>query len=470
MAAPVSVAGAAAAALPPPQPVAIEAAALPAPASIVGFVNYSLQEQVEIHRWEEIVRDVYERFGFTPLKTRQFERRAHLEHAGGVGKQIFGVTRFDGEQETEYGLPFDHTLPLALYVAQNHHAIPFPYKRYDCGTVFRGEKAQPGRFRGFTQCDVDIVGRNLNISADVECIAAITEALRELSVGKFTVYLNHIGIVRGIIAYYGIPEEKQAAVLRLIDKMDKMSKVDVVASIMDVVPAADSKRITAMVNSFDFHGKVTDWQCVPEYGEKAQACFADLKQAFAELEASGVSIENFSFAPGMVRGLDYYTGIVFETFLDGKEQFGSISSGGRFDDLVGKFNESAGGLEGAGGAIGLTRLFDVMTRTKSLKLHRTTTADLLVGYRTEEQKQFALGVAGWLRQQGAKVDLWSGKVDMKKQLKFADKSGIPFAILAMNHDEYVVKDLRVGEHGASVQTQFKTGDEAGAFALKSLRA
>jgi histidyl-tRNA synthetase len=430
---------------------------------ISGFSNLNYQQQPEFCRWLRTVGEIYETYGFTPIHLRPFERLPALSREGGdVKKQIFGVYRLDGDTKTGLAIPFDHTVPFALYVAQQGEAgMPFPYKRYDLGLSYRGESPQPGRFRAFIQADVDIVGRNLGLTADVECILAMTKALQRLDIGRFTVSINHIDIVRSIVRFFGVPDHLQPNVLRNIDKLDKLSPADVVEEISKISGLEiERSRIEEMVEKFVSKHSIDAYTFDHEYGRAATDGLKNLKDALQMFAQAGLSPEQFVFAPGMVRGLEYYTGFIFETYLDGFERYGSIASGGRYNNLVGDYSERLKDIEGVGGSIGLTRLFDVMSREGKIRFYRSTVADVMVGYRTEAQRQLAFSISSRLREQGLKVDTFSGNKKIAGQLEYANKTGISHAVLAMAEDSIVVRDMNAGEDNPRKQQDVPTIEQA----------
>jgi len=420
-------------------------------APITGFVDYDPQEQYLFNTWMKKTAAVYESFGFTPLYLRPFERLAALQGEGETQKQIFEVFRADTGQSTGLGLPFDRTVPLALWVAEHAghlQKFSFPFKRYDIGLSYRGERPKMGRFRAFIQADVDIVGKNLSLSADVECIAATISALRSLDVGDFTVRINHIQIVKSILKRHRIPDAQHPAVLRAIDKLDKISPAEVAAELARIPGFhLSAKEVDAMLSSFMQQGSLDG-----DYGEEALPGLSDLRAVM------GMNPDVFVFAPGMVRGLAYYTGTVFETLLVGKEQYGSIAGGGRYSNLVGSFAKGLEDVEGIGISLGLTRLFDVLCKTGMALPQRTTMAQVLVGARTPELMALAYQVGDALRKMGVLVDMYSGVPKVKQILGHASALGTPYAVLIMDEQAIVVKDL-----GSQKQQEYKTISEVKEF-------
>lgn len=404
---------------------------------ITGFVDYTPQQQYLFTQWLKKTAAVYETFGFTPIHLRPFEQLAALKGDGETQKQIFEIFRFDTGQTTSLALPFDHTVPLALWVAE--HAghlqhLSFPYKRYDLGLSFRGERPKAGRFRAFIQADVDIVGRLLSLSADAECIAAIVTALNALEVGPFQIRINHIGIVKSILQENNLPNDLHPPILRLIDKLDKLSAQEVTTELMKIADyPLSSGETEKLIARFSETIPLTEIDASHE----GKVCLQNLLQT---LQMMGIDPSLFVFAPGMVRGLAYYTGIVFETLLIGKESFGSVAGGGRYSNLVGDFAKNLSEIEGVGGSVGLTRLFDLLSPREK----RTTSAEILVGARTPELMPLAYEVSTQLRKLGHKVDLYSGSPKVKQILGHASALGIPNVALIMDPNSFVKKDMLAG--------------------------
>lgn len=431
-------------------------------APITGFVDYNPKEQYLFNHWIETVRSSYESFGFTALHLRPFERIEALKGEGDTQKQIFEIYRADTQQTTHYGLPFDHTVPLALWVSEHaghNQNLSFPYKRYDLGLSFRGERPKTGRCRAFVQADVDIIGKKLGLSADSECIAAILTALDRLDIGNFTVKLNHIGIVKSILKSRQIPEHLHAAILRSIDKLDKISEDDVAKEIHLIQGLSLSEEeIRSLISCFSSKVDLFDELQTQKFGSDATPFIEEIKSLITIFKTNGFESSLFEFSQAMVRGLAYYTGIVFETFLTDKSQYGSIASGGRYSNLVGDFAKGLEDVEGVGGSIGLTRIFDVLCKTGLQMPNRTSGADILVGPRTSELNAQAYKLCEQLRKKGLKVDFYSGAPKVKQILSHANLLGVKYTALIMDSNAIVMKNMHTHD-----QVEFTTIEEALSF-------
>lgn len=411
--------------------------------SISGFNDYTEAENVELSAWILAIEETYRRFGFSRLLPRPLERRSVLLSRGGIQKQIFGVSRLPEDEPTDLALPFDRTVPLANWVAMNAKRMVFPYKRYDVSYSYRGERAQAGRFQGFFQADVDIIGRDtLDLNADAECIAVVVSALQQLPFSNLLVAVNNIQLTQRLLRDLQLDAEAVRPALTLLDKLPQVGKIE---TCEELVTSLGLQRHLAdeIVDVFSFEGKPQDFRpTVQQASTETSRVMDDVEFVWQALLDLGVPEPILSFRPGIVRGLDYYTGTVFETFIDGAEYFGSVASGGRYEDLVSTFCDLE--LPGVGGSIGLSRLFDVAKRLNLLDLEKSSEANILVGFRTPDLRSVAQVLATHLREAGRYVDLYSASDRVKKQFSYADRKGMEWVIMVMASDSIVVKDLKSG--------------------------
>lgn len=402
------------------------------PLKISGFVDYTEKENRLFSYWKKELEDTYRLFGFMAFNPRPVESIAALQSKGGIAHQIYTLGRLQDGSMTDLALPFDRTIPLAIYVAAHRHELTYPFKRFDISHSFRGERPQTGRFRGFIQADLDIIDENLSILSEIDCLQALITGLKKLQIPSFTVYINHIGIPKALIQKMGVPEALLPDALRIIDKMDKIGFEEVKKELQLLLPEVTFD----LLELFTFKGSLTDFL------QKAPTCVQEIPgfSSFTELFSS-LDPAFFSFNPGMVRGLDYYTGLVYETFLKDYPKFGSISSGGRYNKLIDTIINQETKLEGFGISIGLTRLFDVLKKEGLLPEISTPPAQVLVAYREVSLQKKALEAAKALRELGICVDLYSGKAAIGKQISYADKKDIPYVFMLMG-ESYVIKDLK----------------------------
>ena len=336
-----------------------------------GVMELLPRDQIAFQRMLDTIRRVYERFGYLPVETPVFELSDVLltKTGGETERQVYfvqstGALGKGGDALPELALRFDLTVPLARYVAEHEHALAFPFRRYQMQRVYRGERAQRGRFREFYQCDIDVIGKDsLDVRHDAEMPAVIHALFTELGVGPFTVQLNNRKLLRGFFEGLGLADgERQAAVLREIDKLDKRGADAVRASlagdgfgldgaVADAIMAFVQGRSTSHADAL----AKLDALDGADAGAAQREGVAELRTVLEMLRAQGVPESAYALNFSIARGLDYYTGTVYETTLDDHPQIGSVCSGGRYDDLAGSYTKSK--RPGVGISIGLTRLF-----------------------------------------------------------------------------------------------------------------
>jgi histidyl-tRNA synthetase len=420
------------------------------------------REQIAFQRMLDSIRGTFERFGFLPVETPVMELSEVLltKSGGDTERQVYFVQSTGalgrqgaGEGMPELALRFDLTVPLARYVAEHEHDIAFPFRRYQMQRVYRGERAQRGRFREFYQCDIDVIGKDsLSIRFDAEIPAVINAVFERLAIGEFTIQLNHRKLLRGYFEGLGIDDGgRQAAVLRELDKLDKRGQDAVRATL-----AGDGFGLTA-----DVVDRLMDFSQVRSRGhDDAMGCLdalgsgsplfeqgrAELREVLQRLQAMGVPERRYALNLSIARGLDYYTGIVYETTLDAYPQIGSICSGGRYDDLASHYTKSK--LPGVGISIGLTRLF-FQLRDAGIVAAAESSVDVLVALFDDAGLDHALALSQRLRAAGLNVETQLEPRKLARQLQYADRAGIRF--VAIRGDEeaargaVAVKDLRLGE-------------------------
>ena len=417
------------------------------------------RDQIAFQRMLDTIRQVFERFGFLPVETPVMELSEVLltKSGGETERQVYfvqstGALEKGGEGLPELALRFDLTVPLARYVAEHEHDLAFPFRRYQMQRVYRGERAQRGRFREFYQCDIDVVGKDtLSPRFDAEVPAVIAAVFERLAIGEFTIQLNHRKLLRGFFEGQGIEGEAQFAVLRELDKLDKRGE--------------DAVRATLAGEGFglsdDVIGRLMAFSRVRSTGHadalaKLDALGAgtplfeegrdELRAILVQLQALGVAESRYALNLSIARGLDYYTGVVYETTLDAYPQIGSICSGGRYENLAGHYTKSK--LPGVGISIGLTRLF-FQLKDAGLVDTAESSVDVLVALLDDTGLAHALGLSQRLRAAGLNVETQLEPRKLAKQLQYADKAGIRFVVMR-GEDEasrsvVAVKDLRRGE-------------------------
>ena len=433
------------------------------PPTLSGFMELQPDKQVQMDKMRAVLAETYARYGFTPLDTPAIEAAEVLLAKGGgeTEKQIYRFTK----GESDLALRFDLTVPLAKYVAANYGQLTFPFRRYQIGKVWRGERAQRGRFREFYQADIDIIGDGaLDILNEAEIPAIIYDTFTRLGLHRFRIRVNNRKVLNGFFAILGLSEQA-GDVLRTIDKLDKIGADKVRALLTDTcgvtVEQADEilRFIACPGTSAD---KLAFLEQYRGRNETFDTGLDELRTVVGYLPAFGVPEENFELDLTIARGLDYYTGTVYETVLLDHPEVGSICSGGRYDDLAGYYTNKS--LPGVGISIGLTRLFYILQEQNMISdAVLTAPADVLILPMTDDLSA-AVSLASMLRAGGLRVQLYSEKKKFKAKIGYADKLGIPFVIF-LGEDEIAqnvcaLKNMVTGEQEAVTQ----------AAALETIRA
>ncbi len=433
------------------------------PRTLSGFMELAPKEQMKLEKMMEILRRSYARYGFTPLDTPVIEAAEVLLAKGGgeTEKQIYRFTK----GESDLALRFDLTVPLAKYVAAHYGELAFPFRRYQIGKVYRGERAQRGRFREFYQADIDVIGDGkLDILNEAEIPAIIYSTFTELGLKHFKIKVNNRKILNGFYAMNGM-SEKAGEIMRTVDKLDKIGPLKVKELLIEEVKMLPDKS----ENVLDFMAIQGDNAYVISRLEAYRGMDPTFDEGLDELitvtrylSDFGVPEENFAVDLTIARGLDYYTGTVYETEMTKHPEIGSICSGGRYDNLAEYYTDKP--LPGVGISIGLTRLFYVLSEQGLLSEELVTApCDALILPMTEELGP-AVAAATALRKAGVRTQLYGEKRKFKAKMAYADRIGVPFAVL-MGEDEIhegvlSVKDMRTGE-------QCKLAPEAAAAFIRA---
>lgn len=423
-----------------------------------GVLELLPPQQLAFQRMLDTIRRGFERFGFLPVETPVFEVTDVLltKSGGETEKQVYFVQStgaLDQGHKPEMALRFDLTVPLARYVAQHEHQLNFPFRRYQIQRVYRGERAQKGRFREFYQCDIDVVGKDsLPLAYDAELPALIYGIFSELAFGRFTIYINNRRLLRGLLESLGI--EKQTEVLHEVDRLGKIELAEVQAKVAAVIGDESKahellKRLTEPFEMLaSFQGNETFTQG-----------YAELDQVYKTTRALGVPAENLEVKLSIVRGLDYYTGTVYETFLTDHPKLGSICSGGRYDNLAEHYTKSK--LPGVGISIGATRLFSQLVELGLVATTEKATAQALVLHVERDLALEYARIAAELRAAGLNVEVYGGDDKLGKQFKYADRAGVPLAILYGSRErdagKVKLKDMRASAE-AAVEIEVPRGE------------
>ena len=418
------------------------------PRTLSGFMELLPEQQMKMERMMEILRQSYSVYGFTPLDTPVIESAEVLLAKGGgeTEKQIYRFMK----GESDLALRFDLTVPLAKYVAGHYGELTFPFRRYQIGKVYRGERAQRGRFREFYQADIDVIGDGkLDIINEAEIPAIIYNTFSKLGITKFRIKVNNRKILNGFYAMNGM-SERAGDIMRTVDKLDKIGAEKVRQLLIDDVKMLPCKA----ENVLDFMAICGSNDEVIAALERYRGMDATFDQGLDELRivtgylaAFGVPEENFAVDLTIARGLDYYTGTVYETEMTEHPEIGSVCSGGRYDNLAEYYTDKQ--LPGVGISIGLTRLFYVLNEQGLLSDEIVTApCDALVIPMTEDAG-FAISAATALRAGGVRTQLYGEKKKFKAKMSYADKLKVPFVVLVgedeINEGVLSVKNMQTGE-------------------------
>ena len=394
--------------------------------TLPGFMELLPNEQILFNQMKQKIQQVYEKYGFLPIDTPVIEaEEVLLAKAGGeTEKQIY---RFN-KGENDLALRFDLTVPLAKYVSLYYHSLNFPFKRYQIGKVYRGEKAQKGRYREFYQCDIDIIGDNeLNIIHDAEIPSIIYDTFNELGFKKFTICINNRKILNGIFEALELTNNS-VEIMRIIDKIEKIGKENIIKELENL--GISKEKINTIMNLILFNGTTDEKLKILEEISIDNEIFnqgkEELKKVVEYIRMFNIPDNNFTVEFTIARGLDYYTGTVYETFLDDYKKLGSVCSGGRYDNLADYYTDKK--LPGVGISIGLSRFFYQLKEENIIKEDKCSVSEVMVIPMNKEFKE-CIEIANILRKNNINVDIYLEDKKIKNKFKYTDKLQIPYAIV-----------------------------------------
>ena len=416
------------------------------PRTLSGFMELLPQKQVIFDKIKHQMELTYAKYGFFPLDTPVLEdSKILLAKAGGeTEKQIYRFTKGD----SDITMRFDLTVPLAKYVAKNYSELTFPFKRYQIGKVYRGERAQRGRFREFYQADIDIIGDgNLNIINDAEIPSIIYSLFTSLGIKDFVIRINNRKILNGLYEILGL-SETAPEIMRTIDKIDKIGQENVRSELIEL--GIDDNVVDELLDTLLFKGSnieiIENLKKYTSKNETFDAGIDELQTVVNYISSFGVPDDYYTIDLSIARGLDYYTGTVYETFIRNHPEYGSVCSGGRYDNLAGYYTKKA--LPGVGISIGLTRLFYVLSENNFLNESFENPVDVLVVPMTDDVS-YAVKVATKLRENDIPTQLYLEGGKFKKKLSYGDKLSIPFCIILgtdeIESNKVTLKDMTSGE-------------------------
>lgn len=416
------------------------------PRTLAGFMELLPNEQILFNQMKEKIQKSYEKFGFLPLNTPIVELAdVLLAKAGGeTEKQIY---RFN-KGEHDLALRFDLTVPLAKYVAMHYGELSFPFKRYQIGKVYRGERPQKGRFREFYQCDIDIIGdTELNNLYDAELPNVIYTTFQELGFSDFTIHINNRKILNGLFSSLNLTEVS-ADIMRIIDKIAKIGEENVIKELSDL--GVNSDAISKIMNFIAISGsndeKLSSLSNMGITDSTFVTGLSELKEVVDCMKLFGLPENNFMIDLTIARGLDYYTGTVYETFLNDYPELGSVCSGGRYENLAEYYTDKK--LPGVGISIGLTRLFYKLNELQALKFDKKSIADVLV-VSASDDISVCLPIATKLRNSDINTEVYMENKKIKAKFKYADRLSVPFVIVIgeteLETNTVSLKNMSTGE-------------------------
>lgn len=436
------------------------------PRTMSGVMELLPHDQIAFQNMLHTIRDRFERFGFLPVETpvMEFTHILFTKTGGETERQVYLAQSTGARQlgeEPDMALRFDLTVPLARYVAEHERQLNFPFRRYQIQRVYRGETAQRGRFREFYQCDVDVIGKDrLSLDYDAEIPAVIHDVFRALNIGPFTIHISNRKIMTGLLGFWGYEPENQTLILREVDKLDKRGweyvdaklrkdfqlSPDRLATVKDLIGLATTGR----------ENTLSTLKSMTIDNPTFQTGVQEIETVTGKLSSMGIAEEAFSINLGIARGLDYYTGTVYETILNDHPEIGSICSGGRYENLAGHYTKSK--LPGVGISIGATRLFYQLTEAGLIQPGQTH-VQVLVTTMDPSLSDTYLRLATQLRRAGISTEVYLAGGKFGKQMKYADRAGIRFAVI-VGEDEAAQDMATIKDLSASQQHQCPQSDLA----------
>ena len=425
------------------------------PVTLKGFRDYLPRQMMAREQLIETARQTYRSFGFSPIDTPSLEYAEILLGKGSdeTDKQMF---RFTDQGGRDVAMRFDLTIPFARFAAQHLHDIGTPFKRYHIGTVWRAEKPQKGRYREFMQCDFDTIGTESN-TADIETLLVIHDLMQNIGVGEFVIRVNHRRVLNGLLEQVGLTD-RAAGILRALDKLPKIGRDRVLTEMTDFVGATREQagRVLDLAETKGGSPReiITQLESLLAGNEQGISGVACLGELFDVCDAVGIPPERVELDVSIARGLDYYTGTIYETFLTDLPGIGSVCSGGRYDNLAGLFTKQP--LPGVGASLGLDRLLAAMDELGKLQTAATPAQVLVIMFDADRTADY-LQVSQQLRSAGIDTEVYPDARPLKKQLKYADRQGFRIALIA-GADEFAAGNWQVKDLVNGKQQSVPTAD------------
>ena len=410
------------------------------PRTLSGFMELKPSSQLLFEKYKNIIESTYQKYSFTPIDTPVIEyANVLLAKAGGeTEKQIYRLKKGDND----LALRFDLTVPLAKYVAKNYNELVFPFKRYQIGKVYRGERAQRGRFREFYQCDIDVIGdETLPLIYDAQIPVIIGEILSKMEIGKYVIRLNNRKILNGFFSNLNLTDF-QTEILRIIDKIDKIGAVEVENEIKELTKY--SKEIMSFISITGSNDEILrQLEELKIEDEIFVEGLNELKEVVNYLKL--MKFNDYKIDLTIARGLDYYTGTVYETTLINNPEIGSVASGGRYENLAGFYTDKK--LPGVGISIGLTRLFYNLLDAGVIKDYKKPIVDYLI-IPMDGVDEFTFNIYNQYLNENKKVEICMLDKNFKQKMKYANRLNVPYVIIIgeneKNNNEYVLKNMYDG--------------------------
>jgi histidyl-tRNA synthetase len=399
--------------------------------------------QIELS-WIKSISSIYESFGYLPIETGAFERLEVLQSKGEIDKEIYLITKKHAETSEKFGMHYDLTVPFSRYVSQNYNSLSFPFKRYQVQKVWRGERPQRGRYREFYQCDIDVIdNETLSEYFDTEVLYAGDIALNSLNIPSYKIGISNRKIYEGYLDAIGVQNGQDA--LRTIDKIDKVGREGISKILRDDLGISQDLIKKALKPSEIKSADLSFIDSFKSLDAKSEICdlgLKELKIVYSNLIELGC--QNFVVDLSFVRGFDYYTGVIFEGKFIDDPNYGSICSGGRYENLTGRFINKK--LPGVGFSIGLTRIFAKLVEDKLLVPSRQNSIDAIIFRTRENDIKQVIELANTLRKRGFKVEVFHSLISIPKQFKYASKKNIPWVWLESENHEgtFEVKNMQTG--------------------------
>jgi histidyl-tRNA synthetase len=416
------------------------------PSILSGFLELLPEDQIIFNNMLDTIRSTFESYGFIPIDTPVIEKAEVLlaKSGGETEKQVYRFTKGDND----LALRFDLTVPLARFVAQHYGVLTFPFRRYHIGKVYRGERPQKGRFREFYQCDIDIVGdEKLSVINDAEIVSVIHSTFKKLGLDEFTIMINNRKLLNGFFMHYGIKDNVE--VLRIIDKLDKIGadnvRKELVASGISENVADEILEFTNLCGDPD--DVISALRQIDIDNDEFVSGLEELETVWSYIKAFGLDSSEIEINLKIARGLDYYTGTVYETILNHHKELGSVCSGGRYDNLASNYTKKK--LPGVGISIGLSRLFYQLREANVISVSGVKTTTKVLFVPLGDTSAYAIKTANYIRRKGVNTEVYLNDGKLAKKLNYANKLGIPYVAI-IGEDEVkkntvCIKDMNSGE-------------------------